>query len=268
MTDDAPAPSASLILLRDGVEGLEVLLLARPAAARAFAGALVFPGGKLAADDHDPALIGLCRGAEQLSDDERVHRIAAVRETFEECGLLLARAGDGDDLIDADRALALAAYRPALDRGTIGIAEFCRSEQLALALDGLTSFARWITPPSRPPCFDTCFYLAVAPPGQQAEHDGDEVLDSLWLTPAEALARAEEGELKLVFPTWMNLLRLAGATRVAEALDQAGRVAIVPICPVIEPHPEGRIVHLPERSGYGARRVLVRHTGGPIVLLD
>lgn len=270
---EAPAPSASLILLRDGAAGLEVLLLTRPAAARAFAGALVFPGGKLAVDDRDPALTGLCHGAEALDDDERAHRITAVRETFEECGLLLARAGDGQapiggKLIDGDRARSLAGYRRPLDRGAIGIAEFCRVERLCLALDRLTPFARWITPPSRPPCFDTLFYLAAAAPGQQAVHDGVEVLDSLWLPPAEAVARAERGELNLVFPTWMNLLRLMDASRVAEALEQANRVPVVPICPVIEAHPGGRVMCLPEGSGYGARRVLVRHTGGRIVRLD
>lgn len=265
---EAPAPSASLILLRDGAAGPEVLLLARPAAARAFAGVLVFPGGKLATDDHDPAMIGLCHGAEPLGDDERIHRIAAVRETFEECGVLLARSGDGDALIGGDRARTLTGYRRSLDRSEIGIAEFCRTERLALALDRLIPFARWITPPSRPPCFDTRFYLAVAPLGQQAEHDGAEVLDSLWLPPAKAVARAERGELNLVFPTWMNLLRLMDARSIAEVLEKANRVPVVPICPVIETHPEGRVMCLPEGSGYGARRVLVRHTGGRIVRLD
>lgn len=266
--NQSPVPSASLILLRDGLPGPEVLLLGRRPDARAFAGALVFPGGKLAAGDDDPALIGLCRGAGSLVDDERIHRIAAVRETFEECGLLLARAVDCQELIDGQRALALAGYRPVLDRGGIGIAEFCRSERLELALDRLIPFARWITPPSRPPCFDTRFYLARAPADQPAAHDGAEALDSLWLPPGEALERADSGELRLVFPTRMNLLRLTAAADVNMALEQARSTPVVPIRPGIEAHPEGNVMHLPPASGYGAERVLLRRDDGRLVVLD
>lgn len=264
----AGIPSATLLLLRDGAAGLEVLLLARRREARAFAGALVFPGGKLAPGDHDPELLALCRGAAGLDGLERVHRIAAVREAFEECGLLLARAEGGDTLVDDDRVAALTGYRRPLDRGELGIAELCRHERLEPALDRLVAFAHWVTPRGRAQIFDTRFYLTAAPPGQTARHDGAEVLDSQWIGPTDAIARAERGELKLVFPTRMSLQRLARSASVAEALDRARREPVVRIQPEIEQHPEGQLVSIPPQAGYGVSRVLVLEDGRRFVMMD
>jgi 8-oxo-dGTP pyrophosphatase MutT (NUDIX family) len=240
-----PRPAATLLLLRDGSEGLEVLMISRHEAAGFAAGALVFPGGKV--DPVDAALAAYC--PPDLDEAGLVLRIAAIRETFEECGILLAR-GNGA-LLTAELLAALLERR-----GTSG-AEFAAlvaAAGLELATDRLVPYAHWITPVGRPQRFDTHFFLAPAAHDQIAVHDGREAVDAVWTTPQAVLAGADAGRLKLVFATRMKLRKLARSATVADAVAAARGAGIVTVTPVIEKTGAGPFIHIPEEAGYGGAR--------------
>ncbi len=243
-----PRPAATLLLLRDGADGLEVLMTSRHEAAGFAAGALVFPGGKVDAGDH--ALTACCADRATLDETTLVLRIAAIRETFEECGILLARAGGA--LLTAE---ALAALRRNHGTAEGGFAALVAAARLELATGDLVPYAHWITPVDRPKRFDTHFFLAPAAPSQVAVHDGREAVDAVWLTPQAVLAGADGGRIKLVFATRMNLMKLARSTTVAAALAAARSAPIVTVTPVIEKTSAGPFIHIPEAAGYGATRV-------------
>ncbi|HEX3499502.1 MAG TPA: NUDIX domain-containing protein [Stellaceae bacterium] len=243
----APRPAATLLLLRDGAAGLEVLMTARHEEAGFAAGALVFPGGKV--DPVDAALIGFCPDVPALDEAALVLRIAAIRETFEECGILLARGGG--------ILLTGALLATLLDRhgaSDAGFAALVAAAELELATDDLVPYAHWITPVDRPKRFDTHFFLAPAVHDQIAVHDGREAVDAVWMTPASVLAGADAGRIKLVFATRMNLLKLARSATVADALAAARGAPIVTVTPVIEKTTGGPFVHIPEAAGYGGAR--------------
>ncbi|MDP3383426.1 MAG: NUDIX hydrolase, partial [Phenylobacterium sp.] len=127
-----------------------------------------------------------------------------------------------------------------------------RAAGAQLDLSALTVFARWITPPVTPKRFDTWFYVAHAPADQLAVCDGRETVDACWYAPNEALGAAERGIRKLVFPTRMNLQRLARAASATAAIDQARARPLVTVQPEIHEGPDGRRLVLPESAGYGA----------------
>lgn len=253
MSEAPVIPAATVLLLRDGPEGLEVFMVLRPQEIGSFAGALVFPGGKVDPRDRDPGLAAFAR-----DPDPAGFRVAAIREAFEECGVLLARDGRTGALVDAARLARLEAeWRAPLHAGTCGVADMARVEALELACDLLVPFAHWITPKTQPRIFDTHFYLAAAPSDHVALHDGGEAADSLWITPQRALAEQAEGKRTLVFPTWMNLRRLSEAANVADALQRARACPIVPVQPVHSRHPRGRHLRIPPEAGYGCSEVIV-----------
>ena len=250
MTAEPPSPAtprqaATLLLLRDGADGLEVLMTSRHEAAGFAAGALVFPGGKV--EPTDGALAACCAGAAALDAVALVLRVAAIRETFEECGILLAR--EAGALLSA---AALAALLARHGKSAAGFAALAAG--LELATDHLVPYAHWITPVDQPKRFDTHFFLAPAAPGQIAVHDGREAVDAVWTTPRAALAGADAGRIKLVFATRMNLVKLARSATVAAALAASRTEAIVTVTPVIENTDTGRFIRIPEAAGYGAGR--------------
>jgi 8-oxo-dGTP pyrophosphatase MutT (NUDIX family) len=252
MTAEPPSPAtprraATLLLLRDGADGLEVLMTSRHEAAGFAAGALVFPGGKV--EPTDGALATCCAGAAALDESALVLRIAAIRETFEECGILLARA-EGALLSAAELAALLARH----GRSAAGFAALAAAAGLELATDHLVPYAHWITPIDQPKRFDTHFFLAPAAPGQIAVHDGREAVDAVWTTPRAVLAGADAGRIKLVFATRMNLVKLARSATVAAALAASRTETIVTVTPVIENTDAGRFIRIPEAAGYGAGR--------------
>jgi 8-oxo-dGTP pyrophosphatase MutT (NUDIX family) len=187
--------AATVMLVRDAPE-LEVFMLRRNPESVFAGGAYVFPGG--AVDDDDRAL-----------GDDRRFWVAAVRETFEEAGVLLARArGDGGPV--AASALAdLAADRLRLLAGTMSFADVLEAHGACVDLDALVPFARWITPAPSPRRFDTWFFAAAAPDGHAYEHDDNEAVASEWVRPADALARARADAIDLIYPTVRTLLVLA-----------------------------------------------------------
>lgn len=215
-------------------------------------GALVFPGGKLAPGDSDSALAGYCDGVSGLATEQIAMRAGALREAFEECGLLLARESDSQALVGSDRCAQLGdRYRQKLDSGAIGIGDMLDRENLRLACDLLTPFAHWVTPPVMNKRFDTWFFIAEAPQGQLAAHDGREAVDSIWAAPAKILSRADAGELTMVPATRLNVEKLAasGAT-VAEVKKTTMASSIIRIEPNVEKRADGVWLTIPPEAGY------------------
>lgn len=218
--------AASLLLLRDGEQGLELLMLRRAEReGDRRSGATVFPGGVL--DARDRAAHACCMGPDDAALSRRLgvpeggldFAIAAVRETFEEVGLLLAEG--------AVEIGALHDWRLRLQAGSAGVAEFCAATGLKLDLRELAYFAHWLTPPGAAKRFDTRFFAAPAPVGQIAEADGGETVELMWLTPRQALD--PERRLKLLPVTRRILQQMAGYADVAMAMATLRRVVDVPL---------------------------------------
>ena len=219
--------AATILLVRDGARGVEVFMQQRATAAD-FGGMHVFPGGKVDPIDSHDDIEALCAG---LSDHAASRSIgvasgglafwvAALRECFEECGVLLAYAADGG-LVDPDAAAVHDRYRlhqSALQGGAITLADLCRAESLRLAVDRMIYFSHWITPVGPPRRYNTRFFIAAVPGDQQGRHDEWESVDSVWTRPEDALARRARGELQMITPTVTTLQSICAADSVATLL--------------------------------------------------
>ena len=212
-------------------------------------GALVFPGGKTAPQDHDPAWADHVTGWAECPEGERALRVAALREAYEESAVLLAR-GAGGDWVELDDRTGSA--REPVARGERPFLDLVREIGGRLDLGALTRFARWITPAMMPKRFDTWFYAAVAPERQLAESDGWETVDAEWIAPARAIALAADGERKIIFPTRMNLQLLAESRDAAGALAAAAARPEVVVEPKVERRSDGGVLVIPPDAGYGA----------------
>lgn len=245
-----PVAAATLVLVRDGPAGLETLMLVRHHQIDFATGAAVFPGGKVAAADRDPGLRAHLPPGTAWAEEEQALRVAAVRETFEESGLLLAR--HGGCLPDADALAELAHRWQARTAASAGaFVDMVRAEGLELALDLLHPFAHWVTPEVSPKRFDTHFYIAAAPSGQVAVHDGREAVDSFWVNPRDALRDCEAKRREIIFPTLCNLALLGTSPDAAAALAAAKSRTVRRIQPTIGAHADGRrIPLLPAGSAY------------------
>jgi 8-oxo-dGTP pyrophosphatase MutT (NUDIX family) len=245
-----PRLAATVVILRDGRSGLEVFMVVRHHEIDFASGALVFPGGKVDRQDADPAWTGLAPS--DASAAERAVMVAAARETFEEAGLVLARRRGDARLLDADAAHKLVErYRAGVIAGEMTFLDLVKAERLLLAPDLMVRFAHWITPETQPKRFDTHFLLVAAPVEQLGAHDGSESVDSCWITPQQALRDAEAGTRTLLFPTHMNLLKLARQPTVAGAVAAARKSAIVSVTPRVVRTETGRTLHIPAEAGYG-----------------
>jgi 8-oxo-dGTP pyrophosphatase MutT (NUDIX family) len=221
-----PVPAATVILVRDGDAGPEVLLLRREARAVFGAGAHVFPGGRVDTADHDTVRAGLGgaltdpRGSGELNlpGGGLAYWVAALRECYEEAGLLLA-SGERASGVAADTAL-----RQALRAGETSLANICRDYDLRLATGRMRYFSHWITPRGQPRRFDTRFFLAPAPAGQTASACGQETFDPCWLRPALALERVRQGCMVVMRPTRVTLESLAGYASAAALLQTHGSI--------------------------------------------
>jgi len=255
----APAkPAATVLLIRDGAAGLEVFLVQRHHQIDFASGAMVFPGGKLEPGDSDPGVRALCSGADGLGDYTLALRVAAIRESFEECGVLLARAKGSSALVSAARLADLSKrYHRELQGHEIAIGALAREQDLVLACDLLVPFAHWITPEGMPKRFDTHFFLVEAPPSQGAVHDGHEAVDARWMRPADALAEADAGRSTIIFPTRMNLAKLAKSRSVADAIAAARASRIVTVLPRVEQSARGPVLRIPAEAGYDVVEALV-----------
>ena len=253
----APArPASTVVILRDGADGLEVFMVVRHHQIDFASGALVFPGGKVDAEDADAAWAELA--PRTPAAPERSFYVAAARETFEEAGLVLARRRDTSDIVDADTAHGLVeTYRDALLKGETTFVDIIRREKLELAGDLMVPFAHWITPEPVPKRFDTHFVMISAPMVQAGAHDGFESVEGVWITPQQALRDATEGTRTLVFATRMNIEKLARYRSVAEAVEATRSRPVVTVMPKIVRAEGGRLMQIPEEADYGVSEVFV-----------
>ena len=248
-----PRPASTVLLLRDGAAGeIEVFMMVRHYEIDFNSGALVFPGGSV--DNGDQEIIArpeLYSGGEGLDAVSLSFRIAAIRETFEESGILLARPAGSNSLVEAKRAAEIEGRdRAALCEGKTTFLKVLTDNEVVLALDELVPYAHWITPEGMPKRFDTWFFLAAAPPEQAGAHDGKESTDSIWVSPREALAGGESGRFKLPFPTTRNLIRLGKQGSVRAALNDSKGRKIVTVMPVMTKLNGGRQLRIPIEAGY------------------
>jgi glyoxylase-like metal-dependent hydrolase (beta-lactamase superfamily II)/8-oxo-dGTP pyrophosphatase MutT (NUDIX family) len=249
-----PRPAATLILARDGAQGPEIFMMQRTLKASFVAGAYVFPGGAVDPGDQDA-----CWSGSGGLDDASASRIlgmengglaywvAAVRECFEESGLLLASDAAGK----TPDAAELAALRARAAAGELDFNALCRERGLFPALSSLRYFSHWITPPGLPRRFDTRFFLAAAPAEQIAAADQVETIAHAWLRPEEALARQQRGEIEMVFATVQTLKALSGFDSVAALLAHAHALEAVPaLMPRVSTGSKGRRMLLPGDRAY------------------
>lgn len=216
------------MLVRDAPD-LQVFMAVRNAESTWIAGASVFPGGAIDHEDRDASWAARCDGW----DDARASAalgvghgglgfwVGAIRETYEEAGVLMARHADGTPVDASDPEFVGA--RDALNARTLDFVTFVATHDLMLATDELHPFAHWITPAGSPRRYDTRFFIGVAPPGAY-EHDNAELVASTWTRPLDALNAADRGELDLILPTRHSLEILAAFERSADviAATQAG----------------------------------------------
>jgi 8-oxo-dGTP pyrophosphatase MutT (NUDIX family) len=240
-TPAKPRPASTVLLLRDGLDtGLEVFMVERHHKMGFAAAARVFPGGRV--DDAD---------IEHADDTAGAFRIAAIRETFEESGILLARPRGQSDLIPPDHLKQLQPARPAVNTGDLKFTDLLNRENLTLASDLLVPFAHWITPVTYPKRYDTHFFVARAPKEHIGEHDGHESVDSLWISPNQALSDTDAGQGKLEFPTRRNLEKLSRWKDTATALSAAKNAKIVTVLPVFGDSEDKDILIIPAEADYG-----------------
>jgi 8-oxo-dGTP pyrophosphatase MutT (NUDIX family) len=211
MAEPVPAakPAATVLLLRDTDtdEGIEVFMLRRTKAAAFAGGMYVFPGGKVDAAD---------------GKGDEGYVIAAIRECYEEAGVLLARDARGLWVTDGHPALA---HRQAVYDGSVDLRQLCAQHQLTPAVDDLVWISHWITPVGESSRrFDTRFFIAVAPLAQNSRHDDNETIASTWIGPREALRRRERRELTMMPPTIKNLEFVAAHRSAAAAMESARKL--------------------------------------------
>ncbi|MHA6693555.1 NUDIX hydrolase [Homoserinimonas sp. A520] len=228
--------AATMVLVRD--DPFEVLMVRRHAKA-VFASALVFPGGAVDEDDYSDDWMPLLGSGAGIANPERAIRIAGIRETFEETALLLAARPDGEPIAQPDRTDAR-------------FIDVVRASGGLLMLDDVQPFSHWVTPEVAPRRFDTYFLLARAPVGQQPVPDGGETVAVEWASPAETVRRAESDAQSIIFPTLLNLMRLAESTDSAGAIEAARNRPLFTVMPTVEVREGGaRVAVIPAEAGYG-----------------
>ena len=247
-----PHPPSCCCATLTAVKEVEVFMMVRHYEIDFNSGALVFPGGSV--DKGDKEIIAtpeLYSGGEGLDEATLSFRIAAIRETFEESGILLARPKGSKALVDAKRASEIeAAHRADLCDSKISFLKVLTDNGMVLALDELVPYAHWITPEGMPKRFDTWFFLAAAPPEQVGAHDGKESTNSIWVSPREALEGGETGRFKLPFPTTRNLIKLGKQASVKAALDDSRGKSVVTVTPIMTRNNGGRQLRIPLEAGY------------------
>jgi 8-oxo-dGTP pyrophosphatase MutT (NUDIX family) len=239
-----------IVLRPGGRHPFDVLLVRRNDQVAFMAGAYVFPGGRV--DDCDAAVpAAACDGLDTLgrcadlpAEDEARYRVAAIRELFEEAGVLLARGAHG--VADAATAAALRGSAPAHG----AFVPYLSAHGLRIALDAVMPFAHWVTPEIEIRRYDTRFLLARVPEAQDASHDAGETTALEWLTPGEAIARGSGGEIMLPPPTWTTLKRLAKFASIDEAWHWAATTPIVRVQPVFVREGETTTLMLPGDAAY------------------
>lgn len=235
--------AATVVLARDSANGPEIFMLERNIKSEFVSGAYVFPGGAVDKHDSEQVLEEICIGFNDRWASEQTGMttgglgfwVAAIRECFEECGVLIANSVEGPVDFDAPGvARRYSAHRDSLNRRKSSFSDICRAEKLTLPVDQLTYFSRWVTPQGMAKRFDTCFFICAMPASQTPLHDGHETVSGLWLTPESALIQGNSGKIKLVPATIKTLETLSGYQSVDGMLAGCTPTTKVPvICPHI-----------------------------------
>ena len=231
-----PRPAATVMTLRDAANGYEILMLRRNIRSEFMAGAYVFPGGGVDANDANterPAI-----GLEDASASLRLglasgglaYYVACLRELFEEAGLLIAcdENGASVNFTGPEDVKRMAARRRSVNEGETDFLSMMRDEGLSLDLRGVEYVAHWITPIGMPRRYDTRFFVALAPPGQVATHDAGETVADQWVRPRDALEAHQRGEIDMVTPTIRNLEAIADFSSAEDVLKYARSLESIP----------------------------------------
>jgi 8-oxo-dGTP pyrophosphatase MutT (NUDIX family) len=264
--------AATVMVVRDAVDdegapAVEVCMLQRNLSSEFLSGAYVFPGGSVDPEDRGAPAEALCRGRTDaeasallgLASGGLAFWVAALRECFEEAGVMLARRSDvdhpdGGPFVDTrapEVAARFAAYRNAVNDGSTRLLVVCAQEGLVLAADTVHYVSHWITPELAPKRYDTRFFITAAPPDQIARHDDGETIASIWVRPADALDRHNKGELDLLHPTVANLTSIQPFHTTAEVMAWASEITEVPTIMPIVVFEDGRALVLrPGDEGY------------------
>jgi len=229
-------PAASILLVRDARGGLEVLMIERAKTMRFAPGALVFPGGKVDREDSQRWRWHRYLNHNRNIPSDSSLRIAAVRELYEETNILLGETSFQDVI------RTKLCFEKLLARGLV-----------KLKIDDMVPFAHWITPETMPRRFDTYFFLA-ADEGHIEKHDGNEAVAAKWYKPREILADWENDKVPLMFPTRLNLMKLARSSTVASALQAARQTPVVRILPQLEIKDRGVNLTIQKAAGYDVTR--------------
>jgi 8-oxo-dGTP pyrophosphatase MutT (NUDIX family) len=254
-----PKKAATVILLRDKTpEGFEVFLLKRHEKNSFMGGNFVYPGGRVDRNDGSMEICSLVRGMTfegarkilggTLSPEESfAHWIAALRELFEEAGVLLAYDQREEllQLRNRDERERFFHYRELLQKDKLSICEMARKENLLFALDRIHYYAHWITPEARSERFDTRFFLARYPSGQEASHDQKETTAGVWITPRRALEENLKGNVILSPPTLKTLEDLSRFGSMDEVFGSLKTNDIGPILPVLTKVESGALLVFP-----------------------
>lgn len=252
-----PVPAATVTLLRDTARGLEVLMLQRNFQSGFMPGMFLFPGGALDPGDRADAVLSRCPGMDDegasatlgLVHGGLAYWAAAIRESFEEAGVLLAY-DDRGTLVnprEAERLERFDEYRRKLNAGDEDLAPMLENEGLTLAVDRMTYFSHWITPERAPRRYDTRFFAAIAPEGQEATADNVEAIHHVWVNPAQAVERHRAGEFNMRTPTIRTLEAFAPYDNADTLIDALRDQRVKAIMPRIGPKGE-RL--LPGDPGY------------------
>lgn len=252
MTSMTPRPAATVMLLRDAPAGLEVFMLRRNDALEFSPGAHVFPGGAVDAADLPPSVADVCGGRTDAEASRQLgvdadglgYWVAAIRECYEEAGVLLARRRDGAPLVLSDLVVSGGA-RQAVAADEITLTQLCRDHRLELATDAVHYFGHWVTPVGPPRRYDTRFFVTRAPADQSAVHDDVEAVGSEWVRPLDALERGRSGGIGLIEPTLRSLTALARFDRADEVLSSVAAAVADDGTVAMRSETQGRRVHLP-----------------------
>ncbi len=246
-----PRPASAVVLARERESGgIEVFMVRRHVRSEFVPNAFVFPGGSVKPTDieveRDPAVSSPVESeATALGTG---FRAAALRECFEEAGVLIARRGSSALSIEPNDIPRFAAYRDALANDRLTLADLGTREGLTLATDELLHWAHWITPLTFPKRFDTHFFLTEMPMGQEAVHDQLETTAGIWISPEQALARYEASDFSLVFATIHQLRALSGLASVAAARERFSGTPPRTIMPRVVERDGQEVILLPDEE--------------------